>query len=82
MDIVPEPIVADDTIVPTLSYDESVPYSDQLPVDTLNEPGQSSLANRIGSTKVYLISDATAARSGKVRWRNVFVGAMDGLLRK
>ncbi|PSS36880.1 hypothetical protein PHLCEN_2v1308 [Hermanssonia centrifuga] len=82
MDIVPEPIVADDTTVPTLSYDESVPYSDQLPVDTLNEPGQSSLANRIGSTKVYLISDATAARSGKVRWRNVFVGAIEDLLRK
>lgn len=48
---------------PTLSYDDSVPYSDLPPV----EPEQPSLADRIGHTKVYLISDAIVARTGKVR---------------
>ena len=49
----------------TLSYDEAVPYEEQGPVP---EPAGSSLAGRIGQTKVYLIADAAAAtRSGKVR---------------
>lgn len=65
MDILPsEPF--SDTVLPesSLSYDDSVPYSELPPVP---EPGHSSLADRIGQTKVYLISDAVAARTGKVR---------------
>lgn len=46
----------------TLSYDEAVPYDEQVSA----EPAGSSLANRIGQTKVYLIADAAATRSGKV----------------
>ena len=47
----------------TLSYDETVPYDEQVAA----EPAGSSLANRIGHTKVYLIADAATTRSGKVR---------------
>ena len=56
----------EDTFAPeaTLSYDESVPYSELPPVP---EPEHGSLADRISRTKVYLISDAVAARTGKVR---------------
>jgi hypothetical protein len=49
----------------TLSYDDTVPYEDQLP--NADEPAQSSLANRIGSTKVYLLSESSIARVAKVR---------------
>jgi hypothetical protein len=49
----------------TLSYDDTVPYEDQLPDD--GEPAQASLANRIGSTKVYLLSESSVARVAKVR---------------
>jgi hypothetical protein len=48
----------------TLSYDDSIPYEDQLPTE---EPARASLANRIGSTKVYLLSESSIARVGKVR---------------
>lgn len=37
-----------------LSYDDTVPYQEQIPV---NDAPQ--LASRIGSTKVYLLSDAS-----------------------
>ena len=37
---------------PALSYDDSVPYADQV----------ASLAERISSTKVYLLADASKAR--------------------
>lgn len=33
-----------------------------------------SLANRIGSTKVYLLSDASKSRGGKVRKQPVYPG--------
>ena len=66
MDILPEPV---SDIIPDeapLSYDDSVPYSELPPV--AEPPAEhSSLADRIGNTKVYLISDAVAARTGKVR---------------
>ncbi|KAF8632019.1 hypothetical protein AX17_004962 [Amanita inopinata Kibby_2008] len=56
-----------------LSYDDTVPYEEQLPAQSPAEDeghgasAPSSLANRIGNTKVYLLSDAStaAARMGK-----------------
>ncbi|KIM83973.1 hypothetical protein PILCRDRAFT_27693, partial [Piloderma croceum F 1598] len=49
-----------------LSYDDTVPYEDQLP--DADEPVQSSLANRIGSTKVYLLSESSVARVAKRKY--------------
>lgn len=40
---------------PSLSYDDSVPYADQV----------ASLAERISSTKVYLLSDASKPRCSR-----------------
>jgi hypothetical protein len=52
----------------TLSYDDTVPYEDQVPTDSpIDEPAHTSLANRIGNTKVYLLSESSIARVGKVR---------------
>jgi hypothetical protein len=53
----------------TLSYDDTVPYEDQLPIQPSNDddPSRTSLANRIGTTKVYLLSESSIARVGKVR---------------
>lgn len=65
MDITPEVI---DAPIDTLSYDESVPYDEQLAPESSVEPGRAQLADRIGNTKVYLLSEATGARLGKVRW--------------
>jgi hypothetical protein len=50
----------------TLSYDDTIPYEEQLPVNT-DEPAHNPLASRIGSTKVYLLSESSIARVGKVR---------------
>jgi hypothetical protein len=47
----------------TLSYENDVPYEAQIPMD----PPRSSLANRIGKGKVYLLSETARARVGKVR---------------
>ncbi|KAI0698890.1 hypothetical protein BC835DRAFT_1268488 [Cytidiella melzeri] len=47
-----------------LSYDDTIPYSELPPV----ESAHTSLADRIGHTKVYLISDAIAARTGKRKY--------------
>ncbi|CCL99161.1 uncharacterized protein FIBRA_01176 [Fibroporia radiculosa] len=63
MDITPEisePLDA-------LSYDETVPYDELLPTQPSAESSQAqaSLAHRIGSTKVYLLSETTGARVGK-----------------
>lgn len=51
-----------------LSYDESIPYEDQLP----SAAEAAALASRIGS-KVYLLSESSAstARGGKVRWSSL-----------
>lgn len=69
MDITPDDF---DAAEPALSYDETTAYSD-LPPPPPTEPTQPSLAGRIGQTKVYLISDAIASRSGKVREPTVFL---------
>ncbi|PFH46060.1 hypothetical protein AMATHDRAFT_70684 [Amanita thiersii Skay4041] len=57
------------TISTELSYDDTIPYEEQLPTEAeaLGAGGASSLANRIGNTKVYLLSDTSAAavRLGK-----------------
>ena len=48
-----------------ISYDDSVPYQDQILANDADGP---QLASRIGSTKVYLLSEASTSRVGKVRW--------------
>lgn len=59
-----------------LSYDETLPYSEQLePTFKVVAEGSSAkgtLADRIGTNRVYLISDAAlAARAGKVRRNHI-----------
>ncbi|KAG5645258.1 hypothetical protein DXG03_006560 [Asterophora parasitica] len=49
-----------------LSYDDSVAYEEQIPTHPSNDPGRASLANRIGTTKVYLLSETSVARATKV----------------
>jgi len=50
-----------------LSYDDSVAYEEQLPTEAERECA-ASLANRIGSSKVYLLSESSATtRVSKVR---------------
>ncbi|OBZ71913.1 hypothetical protein A0H81_08262 [Grifola frondosa] len=49
-----------------LSYDDTVPYSEQLPSPSSERyESDRSLAHRIGGTKVYLLSETTGARVGK-----------------
>ncbi|EMD41008.1 hypothetical protein CERSUDRAFT_111576 [Gelatoporia subvermispora B] len=50
-----------------LSYDDELSYDDPAPSTTevLAEPSRPELANRIGNTKVYLLSEITGARVGK-----------------
>jgi hypothetical protein len=70
----------DDTQVAPSSVFQSLPYDDVLSYEELStvefaeqepksapEPAQPSLADRIGNTKVYLVSDSIASRLGKVR---------------
>lgn len=47
--------------MPTLSYDNTVPYEEQTHPD---EP-QRGLADRIGSARLYLLSDTTKASKRK-----------------
>ena len=63
MDILPDENAEEQAV--DLSYDNTVPYDEQISA----APPNSSLMNRIGQTKVYLISDAVATRTGKVRWQ-------------
>ncbi|KAH9843679.1 uncharacterized protein C8Q71DRAFT_825594 [Rhodofomes roseus] len=63
MDINPE---LAETGVETLSYDDITPY-DQLPPPPPAEPGHAQLADRIGNTKVYLLSETAGTRLGKYR---------------
>ena len=62
MDNIPEDIVLDD--LDALPYDNDVPYEEQLP----SHPEPTSLADRIGRNKVYLLSETSVSRVGKVRW--------------
>jgi hypothetical protein len=63
MDILPENdgIVADTP--PILSYDQDIAYEDQIQPT----PAPQSLADRIGHTKVYLLSESNITRGSKVR---------------
>lgn len=71
MDTALEPLDTS-TTAPGISYDDTVPYEHQVTAvpDALDptEAGR-SLADRIGTTKVYLLSDASKSRAGKVRWQ-------------
>lgn len=57
--IIVEPSLGDTDI---LSYDDTVPYEDQMPT----EGEVKALAGRIGNTRVYLL-ESTSSRVGKVR---------------
>ncbi|KAG6850016.1 hypothetical protein H0H93_002465 [Arthromyces matolae] len=57
--------IAPDVVEEALSYDDTTPYEEQVPTNPANDPARSSLANRIGSTKVYLLSETSVARAGK-----------------
>jgi hypothetical protein len=52
------------------AYNDILPYDDEQvpPLAPEVEPVSGSLADRIGHTKVYLLSESSAARVGKVRW--------------
>ena len=63
--LVNEPSVETETT--SLSYDDSVPYSELPPPPVEASHSSSSLADRISHTKLYLVSDTVAARTGKVR---------------
>jgi len=56
-----ELIGAAETTEEFLSYDDTKPYEEQLPT----ESEQNALANRIGASRVYLLSES--AKPGKVR---------------
>jgi hypothetical protein len=58
------PFISDQTEISTLSYDDTVVYEEQLP--SSNGANTASLANRIGSTKVYLLPESVT-KVGKVR---------------
>ncbi|OCH95853.1 hypothetical protein OBBRIDRAFT_787699 [Obba rivulosa] len=51
----------------SISYDVELSYDDPVPATTepSTEPPRPELANRIGNTKVYLLSETTGARAGK-----------------
>lgn len=55
--------MAPDAATIGLSYDDTVAYEEQLP-STDHE--RANLADRIGTTKVYLLSESS--KVGKVRW--------------
>ncbi|KAG2148012.1 hypothetical protein DEU56DRAFT_869701 [Suillus clintonianus] len=63
MDNFPDGVSAPD--LTTLSYDETVPYESQLPTHPSNDPERATLLNRIGNTRVYLLSDTAQARIAK-----------------
>ncbi|KAG6879417.1 hypothetical protein C0992_002791 [Termitomyces sp. T32_za158] len=57
--------VAPDVVDAGLSYDDTTPYEEQVPTHPSNDPARASLANRIGSAKLYLLSETSVARAGK-----------------
>lgn len=66
MDNSPDGVSPD--LLGSLSYDDNIAYEEQIPTHPSNDPERTSLASRIGNTKVYLLSESSAARVGKVRW--------------
>lgn len=65
MDNFPDGIAPQDNMA--LSYDDTVAYEEQLPTEAERERS-ASLATRIGSSKVYLLSESSVAtRTSKVR---------------
>ncbi|KAF8876307.1 hypothetical protein CPB84DRAFT_1795920 [Gymnopilus junonius] len=58
-DIAPEPVAV-------LSYDDTVAYEAQLPTEEERAAAAASLANRIGTSKVYLLSESSAAATRSV----------------
>ena len=66
MDNFPDGIAPQEAMA--LSYDDTVAYEEQVPTEAEREH-TASLANRIGSTKVYLLAESSATtRVSKVRW--------------
>lgn len=63
MENVPESDISPDFAV--LSYDDTTAYEEQVPAHPSDDPARPSLAGRIGSTKVYLLSESIP-RVGKV----------------
>ncbi|KAH9950078.1 hypothetical protein B0H21DRAFT_687388 [Amylocystis lapponica] len=51
--------------VDALPYDETIPYDEQVPAPDTGR----SLAERLGATKVYLLSETSASRTGGVSYR-------------
>jgi hypothetical protein len=72
MDNSPEGVSPD--LLAGLSYDDTVAYEEQLPTHPPNDLGHASLADRIGNTKVYLLSES---RVGKVRWACILGGVRE-----
>lgn len=78
MDNLPEGVTSES--LDLLSYDDTVAYEDQVPTNTSNDDdtgGGISLANRIGNAKVYLLSESSTTRLGKVRWQHVIGGVRE-----
>lgn len=57
-----------------LSYNDSIQTDDatSMASTSLDPDGGRSLADRISHTKVYLLSDASKTRGGKVRGQHVY----------
>ncbi len=65
----------DDSPTTILPYDDPIQADDPDPTASSSlDPadGGRSLADRIGHTKVYLLSDASKSRGGKVRGQHVY----------
>ncbi|TDL29167.1 hypothetical protein BD410DRAFT_686018, partial [Rickenella mellea] len=45
---------------PPLSYDDNVPYEEQLPQETAQNSVEGSLASRIGTNRLYLLEESSA----------------------
>jgi hypothetical protein len=67
MDILPENDGLALDMPTLLSYDQEVAYEDQVQASSAEPPPAPPLADRIGRTKVYLLSEANVTRGSKVR---------------
>ncbi|PPQ82260.1 hypothetical protein CVT26_009976 [Gymnopilus dilepis] len=60
--VLPDPVSTSGSAM--LSYDDTVAYEEQLPTaEEAERAAAASLAKRIGSSKVYLLSESSAAAS-------------------